>query len=270
MEEYSYELNLMDDPLLPFRICHRPIKKCENMIPNWHENTEVLYCSEGSGHFICNGHQYAVAPGDIVVVNSEMLHSISTDDTMAFCYLILDRNFCEDSGIPTTKLVFQELIQSPSVSTAFLRIYDAYGRYEKESNYYEVAAIRAAVLDFLYLLCRDHVVQESRSAVPHRGEFVKTAVIYIKKHLSESLTLDQIANHAGVNKYYLSRLFTQVLGKTVFETVRMLRCNEAKHRIEQGMSVTQAAHSCGFENLSHFTQTFKKYYGFPPSHCERN
>ena len=112
-------------------------------------------------------------------------------------------------------------------------------------------------------------MQQTQSATPHRGELVKTAVIYIRKHLTEPLALDAIAEHTGVNKHYLSRLFKQVLGKTVFETVRVLRCNEAKRRIEEGMPVAQAAHSCGFENLSYFTRTFKKYYNILPSHCRR-
>lgn len=269
MEGGRYELNLMADPLLPFRINRGVTTKGSN-IPNWHENTEVLYCAGGSGYFQYNEKKYAVTAGDMVVVNSEMLHSPATDSSMEYCCLIIDRHFCLENGIPTTKLTFQELIRDPGLSAAFLRIFEAKERYKQSGQFYEVAAIRAAVLDFLYLLCRDYITQHTHTAVPHRGEVVKAAVIYIQKHLSEPLTLDVIADHAGINKHYLSRLFKEILGKTVFETVRALRCNEAKHRIEEGMSVSEAAHSCGFENLSYFTRTFKKYYGILPSHCGRN
>lgn len=266
MEDGKYELNLMADPRLPFRINRGTTTRSSN-IPNWHENTEVLYCAAGSGYFQYNEKRYAVSPGDMVIVNSEMLHSTATDDSMEYCCLILDRHFCLENGIPTTKLTFQELIHDPALTEAFLNIYSAHDRYKKDGCFYGIAAVRAAVLEFLCLLCRDYIVQQTQSAAPHRGELVKTAVIYIKKHLSEPMTLDEIANYTGVNKHYLSRLFKQVLDKTVFETVRVLRCNEAKHRIEEGMSVSEAAHCCGFENLSYFTRTFKKYYGILPSHC---
>lgn len=269
MTESVYELNLMSNPLLPFRINRGTTHRSTN-IPNWHENTEILCCTGGSGYFHCNGKQYPVNPGDMVVANSEMLHFVSTDDTMEYCCLIIDRNFCLDNGIPTTKLIFRELIRDREILERFLNIYAAQDRYQKTGAFYEVAAIRSAVLEFLWALCRDHIVQQTRSASPHRGEAVKTAVIYIRKHLAEPMTLDEIADHTGVNKHYLSRLFKEVLGKTIFETVRVLRCNEAKHRIEEGLSVTEAAHSCGFENLSYFTRTFKKYYGILPSHCSKN
>ena len=269
MEASVFELNLMSDPLLPFRIGKSKTTRQSN-IPNWHENTEFLYCLSGSGYFQYNEKMYAVGPGDMVVANSEMLHSTTTDDVMEYCCLIVDRNFCLENGIPTTKLTFQELIQDPELSALFLRIYEVYGRYRQNGQFYEVAAVRAAVLDFLYRLCRDYIVQQTRTATPQRGELVKNAVIYIRKHLSEPLTLDIIADHVGVNKHYLSRLFKQILRKTVFETVRVLRCNEAKHRLESGMSVSQAAHSCGFENLSYFTRTFKQYYNMLPSQCQKN
>lgn len=269
MDDGIYELNLMSDPRLPFRI-NRGITTRRTNIPNWHENTEILYCMAGSGYFQYNEKRYAVVPGDMVVINSEMLHSTATDHSMEFCCLILDRHFCLENSIPTTKLTFQELIQDHKLSEAFLNIYSANDRYKQSGSFYEIAAVRAAVLEFLYLLCRDYIVQQTYTAPPHRGEVVKTAMIYIRKHLAAPLTLDEIADHTGVNKYYLSRLFKQILGKTVFETVRVLRCQEAKARIETGLSVSQAAHSCGFENLSYFTRTFKKYYGILPSHCRQN
>ncbi len=268
MENSVYELNLMPNPYLPFRI-RRGIN-ARNAVPlNWHENTEILYCVAGTGYIQYNAKRYAVEPGDMVVVNSEMIHTVTTEESLEYCCLIIDRHFCFDSAIPSTKLVFQELIRDPALSRAFLRIYDAHARYEQTQKFYEIAAVRAAVLDFLYLLCRDHIAEENSSVVPHHGETVKTAVIYMKKHLSEPLTLDGIADHVGVNKYHLSRLFKKVLGRTVFETIRVLRCHEAKQRIEQGMSVTEAAHSCGFENLSYFTRTFKKHHGILPSRCAR-
>ena len=165
----------------------------------------------------------------------------------------------EELAIHLLHLFSLELSALPLV---FLLLYHLY-------KYSLLMLFHLQTLEFLYLLCRDYIVQETHTASPHRGELVKTAVIYIRKHLAEPLTLDEIADHTGVNKHYLSRLFKQVLGKTVFETVRVLRCNEAKHRIEEGMSVSDAAHSCGFENLSYFTRTFKKYYQVLPSHCTK-
>ena len=198
MEDGKYELNIMADPRLPFRINGGRTTR-RGGTPNWHENTEVLYCVSGSGYFRCNARNYAVSAGDMVIANSEMLHDVSTDDSMEFRCLILDRHFCMENGIPTTKLTFQEFIHDPALADAMLRIYEVNGRYKQNGNFYEIAAIRAAVLEFLYLLCRDYIIQQTHTAAPHRGELVKTAVIYIRKHLAAPLTLDEIAEKFGVD-----------------------------------------------------------------------
>ncbi len=264
MVKGKYELNIMDNPLLPFRV-RCGLLSSKNPPPNWHENTEILYFISGSGFVKYNESQFSVQAGDIIVVNSEMIHSVYSDEPMLFHCVIIDRNFCAANGIPTTNLYFQEIIQDPQLEAALLRIIETYEQFNQESAFYEVAAVRASVLSFLYLLCRSYIIREGASATPNRNDMVKTAMIYIRKHLAEHLTLDEISQHVGVNKHYLSREFKRIIGKTIFDTILLLRCTEAKQRILEGMSVSQAAHACGFENLSYFTRAFKKYNQVLPS-----
>ena len=264
MTKGKYELNVMDDPLLPFRI-RIGIEIIKNLPPNWHENTEVLYVVSGSGFIKYNEGQFAVQAGDIVVVNSEMIHTVYSDEPMVYHFIIIDRNFCAANGIPTTNLYFQELIRDPQLEAAFLRIIETYEHFSQKNAFYQVAAIRSAVLMFLYHLCKDYIIREGSSANLHRNDMVKTAMIYIRKHLAERITLDEIAQHVGVNKHYLSREFKQIIGKTIFDTILLLRCTEAKRRLQEGMTVSEAAHACGFENLSYFTRAFKKYNQSLPS-----
>ena len=260
----KYELNIMDNPLLPFRI-RCGLESTKNLPPNWHENTEILYCASGSGFVKYNESQFAVQAGEIIVVNSEMIHSVYSDESMLYHFVIIDRNFCAANGIPTTSLYFQEIIRDPELEAALLRIFETYDYFNRESAFYEVAAIRAAVLSFLYLLCKKYIIREGVSATPNRNDMVKTAMIYIRKHLAERITLDEISEHVGVNKHYLSREFKRIIGKTIFDTILLLRCTEAKQRLMEGMTVSEAAHACGFENLSYFTRAFKKYNQALPS-----
>ena len=119
MPDSEYQLNVMDDPRLPF-IIKNGSTNLRNSVPNWHENTEILLCSAGAGYFLCGETQYAVMPGDIVVANSEMLHCAYTDDYMEYHYLNIDRHFCLENGIPTTNLTFREFVQDAELSRRFL------------------------------------------------------------------------------------------------------------------------------------------------------
>ena len=257
-----FELNLHMDPLLPFR--HLWDSLSGGCCPqNWHENTELLYCTSGEGFVTYNDRRIPIREGQLVVVNSEMFHSILSDGEISYHCMILDRRFCRDSGIPTTQLYFQEQIDDPRICGKFLEILEAETQYLKEGSPYLATLVRARTLEFLYLLCRDCLVEENRSH--QSSQLVRATMNYVRKNLSKPMTLDEIAVHVGINKYHLSREFKRAAGRTIFDVIVQLRCAAARELIEQGSSVSQAARACGFENLSYFTRTFKKYYQELPS-----
>ena len=144
-------------------------------------------------------------------------------------------------------------------------ILEALKQYQENRKKYLAAAVRARTLDFLSLLCRVCLLEENRSPEHQSNQLVRNAMTYIRRHLPESMTLDGIAENVGVNKFYLSREFKRASGRTIFEVIVQLRCAAARELLAQGSSVSQAARDCGFENLSYFTRTFKKYYQELPS-----
>lgn len=264
MERCKYELNLMNDPRLPFRIGYH-LQAFRNPWLNWHENVEILYIISGEGHVRYNETDFPIGPGDIVVINSEAIHCVYSNSLLEYHFLTVDRNFCADCGIPSTALVFHTLIRDPQMAEHYLRVIAAYERYIQTGVFYEVAAIRAHLLDLLCCLCRDHLVCESTGTHTKRNDALKTAVTYIRQHLSEPISLDEIARHTGISVNTLLRKFKKIMGRSVFDTILLLRCTEARRLLESGCSVAEAARASGFENMSYFTRIFKRYYQTTPS-----
>jgi len=50
---------------------------------------------------------------------------------------------------------------------------------------------------------------------------------YIATHLDENITLDDVADVAGHSKYHALRIFKELTGRTVFETIRAMRLTKA-------------------------------------------
>lgn len=95
---------------------------------------------------------------------------------------------------------------------------------------------------------------------------VKATVRYIRENYSSKITLDEIAKTVYTDKYALCREFKKSTGQTITEYANRYRCQKAADYITEGHTVTQAALLCGFENLSFFTKTFKKYMGKLPKY----
>lgn len=264
METLMYEPHIIKDPLIPF-IFHADTVDSGSEIcyMNWHTNIEILYCTEGDGFVTCETSKYPFSKGDVFVINSNVLHSFDTDGEMKYFCLILDRDFCIDNGIDTEYVHFTELIKDTETRALYGKVVEAY-------NYIglcRATKIRCAVLELLIRLRIFHT-QNSLGQHDEKNpniERIKRAMVYIRQNLSQVLTLDEIANHVGISKYYLTREFKKITGQSAFEYINILRCKEAKRMITEGHTVSTAARSCGFENLSYFSRTYKKYIGVSPS-----
>lgn len=261
---FTYETHIMSDPLLPF-IFHRDTSARQETLSNWHENIEILYATSGAGYVNCNTEHYTFRAQDIFVVNSDSLHATGSDSELVYHCLIIDKSFCESNGIPTSQIRFRALIQDPELSDTFCRIAAAFDRYSSSSDRFAVSDIRYEVLGLLRRLCREHIVSSADEAASISSDRVKKAIVYIKTHMTDTLSLQEISDHVGISRFHLSREFKLLTGRTIFDTVNLIRCAEARRMIEHGASVSEAAISCGFENLSYFSRTFKKHFGELPS-----
>lgn len=256
-----YETHSMPHPLLPFIYHPRFEITHQSKYPNWHENVELLQAMDGSGYVLCDGEKIPLSPDALVVINADTLHSIHTDSRIIYRCLIIDNSFFVSNGVPIRSLYFQKLISSPEIKSLFNRVADQYSRLEHE-DFRSVLEVRTRVLDLVNCLCRNHTIP--KADIPS-NEYVKQAVIYLRQHIAEPLSLDRLAAELGISKFHLAHLFKLYTGKTIVQTMNLIRCAEAQRMIENGATVSTAAFSCGFENLSYFTRTYKKYMGTLPS-----
>jgi len=100
---------------------------------------------------------------------------------------------------------------------------------------------------------------------PEENNYVKEAIYFIWQHLSEPISLDRLSLAVGVSKFHLARQFKKYTGNSIIQTINLMRCSEAKRMLEQGMSVSAVAETCGFTNHSYFSKTFRSVMGKLPS-----
>jgi len=266
-EFYIYETHPIKDPLLPFIFHPKFVRTLPARRINWHENIEFLYCTEGSGYVQYGPEQIPFSQGDLTVVNADTLHCVGSDSVVTYQCLIVDRSFFLDNGIPVTDLTFQKLIRDPIMAQIFADVAQAFENYDP-NQFLTIVEIRHCVLAFIRQLCRCYCTKRN-AVTEHPDHFVKQTIVYIRNHLAQPITLDLLAAHTGLSKYHLSRQFKNATGKTIIEYVNLARCLEAKHQIENGATVSAAALSCGYENLSYFSRTYKKLLGELPSDAIR-
>lgn len=95
---------------------------------------------------------------------------------------------------------------------------------------------------------------------------VKLAVDYIANHFKSDLTVETLAEVAGITPNYFSHLFNKEIGVSFREYLNRLRIEEAKRLLRNtNLLAYEITERVGFQNYKHFCHVFKKSEGCSPS-----
>lgn len=82
---------------------------------------------------------------------------------------------------------------------------------------------------------------------------------------SNYLKRDNLASKCGLTKYYFLKKFRKIEGVTPYQYILKLKMEKAREIISSGsIQLIDVAYSLGFSDQSHFTNSFRKYFGEPP------
>jgi AraC-like DNA-binding protein len=118
----------------------------------------------------------------------------------------------------------------------------------------------------------------SNGARPSRGPlapfYVKRVEEYIRTHLHEPLTIERLAEFAGVSASTLFSGFRNCHGLSPMAWVRQLRLERVRDELRgaaaEPVSVTDVALKWGFAHLGRFAMEYKRAFGESPSVSLRN
>lgn len=100
----------------------------------------------------------------------------------------------------------------------------------------------------------------------HR-ETVNRAKIVLGEQLREKVTLDQVARATDTSPYHLCRIFKNEAGVSIHSYLHRIRLLSALENLAENprADLTEVALSHGFSSHSHFSASFQREFGMPPS-----
>ena len=121
--------------------------------------------------------------------------------------------------------------------------------------------------EFLYHSLTDGHRESLRALVAEnsRGERISRSIRRIRENYSQNLSIDELADEAGMSLSVYHRAFKAVTGASPHQYLKTTRLHRAKAMIlSSEYSVAEAADRVGYASAAHFSREFKKHFGVPP------
>jgi two-component system response regulator YesN len=93
---------------------------------------------------------------------------------------------------------------------------------------------------------------------------VERACTYMENRFEQDITLQEVAEHVGMNSTYFSLLFKEKMGKSYIKYLTHIRMKKAKELLMTGGKVADVSGKVGYHSYRHFSELFKKHTGVNP------
>ena len=111
----------------------------------------------------------------------------------------------------------------------------------------------------------ENVQTEQAGTETEVDQFLQKSVDYIEKHLTEKITLEDLAKHTLRSKSSFSHLFEEKMKITPKQYILRKKLALANKLICEGLPPTVVAARVGYENYSNFYRMYSKHFGSRPA-----
>ncbi|MBR2043936.1 MAG: AraC family transcriptional regulator [Clostridia bacterium] len=237
---------------------------------HWHGEFELIRVLSGSFELYLDNKPLTLNAGDSAIIDCTTMHRGTPNNAIYECVVFnISMLYKKSNDIVRKylrpiahKKVSVEKLPKGNTKAVINEIFDTA---EKHESLYELKMHSLLFEFFLKLYEEELIKNQEKHKNTKQMEIIGELLDWIEENYTEVITLSTLSEISGLNQKYLCRFFKEYTGRTPIDYINNLRIDAACHEIEHSnMSVTEAALASGFNSISYFTKTFKRYKNMSP------
>ena len=224
--------------------------------------SSYLLLAPTEGTLICrvDGQSATISPGGVLLLDCHLPHAYHALTNASFCFL----HFGGALSQQYARLINARrgLIVPSREPDLFVRTIDGLLRLRDAGGEWNEFTVSAEVYHLLLSLMADAA---GALAKPADQQIMGPIIEYILHHLSEKLSVEQLAARFGYSAGYLGRLFRLYTGYSPYQFILRTRLDHGKHLLATTeLPIQEIADRTGFSNLANFCSAFRRAEGKTP------
>jgi AraC-like DNA-binding protein len=283
---HEQEERILQGPIVPYvRDASFPVRASWYTAPRRLLDYLLMYVQEGKMIASVEGHRHQLSAGEFCLIQPGELHTLEGLEYTITPYVHLDVFYNparEDSFVvrsgkvdaPNEDTLLQPRLEPATgvrIPTKFVPLHPAQfrdtmlktiGIWQRRDFLGQLESHYLATGLVLSLL----QAYSCRSAdSPDQPEFLNWIASFMSLHLSEPLSVADMASRAGLSVSRFSRVFRDRFGRPPHQFLLHLRIQRAQDLLQHtGLTMRQISVQCGFADVHHFAKTFRRISGQTP------
>lgn len=246
---------------------------------HWHVEYEIIRIIKGTLTVTLDEKSFTASANDVIFIHSGILHSGIPQDCVYQCIVFDINAFLKPNSVCAEymqKIIHQDVMIYHHFTEKQQPVLDAvnalFESMKAQAPGYELIVF-GQFYHFFGLVFSYHYYLESLSKT--RKDYkrilqLKQVVEFIEKNYTSQITLPELSASVSMSPKYFCRFFSEMTHQTPMDYLNRQRIEQACYQLATtDDSITEIAYRNGFNDLSYFIRTFKKYKGITPGKYKR-
>lgn len=233
---------------------------------HWHNHIEILYVLEGKIDFKVEQRKYLLTEGDMIIINSEIIHSSKLCGHARYILLQVPLSAFEGVYDEIENVVLKEKPTNEESEKLFSYLSLMLKSVDDQRQENKIKFI-SLLYDFFYLLLTSYKVEQKKSGMSsyYGINRISPIMAYVEKEFRNKITLSEVAEILNVTPEHMCRLFKKYTDMTFNEYLMSLRISAFYQMLQNtNQKISVILEECGITNYKVFIREFKKTFGKTP------
>lgn len=238
---------------------------------HYHNSYELYYILKGERDYFIGDRFFKAYENDFVLVRKNVFHRTAGKGATRILIFFTDemlRRYFSKEIVARLLTCFDLYMLRPTpeeneyIAPLLNRLLAEYNRSKKNGEKQDECLIACYLFELLFKL-----LSGQNFSVPQNtsDERVSKIIEYINENYFTIENIDEIAGHFFISKYYLYRIFKEMLGVSLISYLNMIKVRGACAMLKAGKcKMVDVAMKCGFNSSAYFCKVFKKEMNMSP------